>query len=189
GPGGIDALTRTVADLQPTLPMFVANATTNAEVPNAYLPSLRQFLVVYPATIARLQGVANARAQFGDARYDLRASFNDPPSCRSGYLSPSERRSPSDTTPRHANPLAHCTIPANDPIAVRGARNLPCPNSAQRGPLPEDCGLVFGRGIWPETGAYDLAVSRNDETYELDLENEEGEDLWKILVLAPLSVR
>ncbi|MFC5731496.1 MULTISPECIES: MCE family protein [Nocardioides] len=192
GPGGLDALTRTVGDLQPALPMFLANATTNAAVLNAYLPGLRQLLVVYPATIARLQGVANARAEFGDARFDLRASFDDPPSCQSGYLPPGQRRSPSDTTHRHVNPLAHCRIPANDPIAARGARNLPCPNSAQRGPLPESCGLTFRRGIWPDTGgtvAYDLAVGRTDRTDELDLENERGEDLWKILVLAPLSVR
>jgi len=191
-PGGLDALTRTVVDLQPTLPMFVANATTNADVLNTYLPSLRHFLVVYPATIARLQGVANARAEFGDARFDLRASFDDPPSCRAGYLPPDQRRSPSDTTPRQTNPLAHCEIPANDPIAARGARNLPCPNSAQRGPLPESCGLTFRRGVWPETGgtvAYDLAVGRSDRAHELDLENGKGEDLWKILVLAPLSVR
>ena len=191
-PGGVDALTRTVVDLQPTLPTFLANATTNAEVLHAYLPHLRQLLVVYPATIARLQGVSNARAEYGDARFDLRATFDDPPSCRSGYLPPGQRRSPSDTTPRQVSSLAHCEIPANDPIAVRGARNLPCPNSAQRGPLPEDCGLTFRGGIWPETGgtvAYDLAVGRSDRTHELDVGNEEGEDLWKILVLAPLSVQ
>lgn len=191
GPGGLDELTGTVADLQPTLPLFVANATINARVPNAYLPHLRQFLVVYPATIARLQGVANSRAEFGDARFDLRASFNDPPSCRSGYLPPSERRSPSDTTPRHTNPLAHCTIPDDDPIAARGARNLPCPSSARRGPLPVDCGLVFDRGIWPDTEnveTYDLAVERDDRSHELDLESGKGDDLWKILVLAPLSL-
>lgn len=191
-PGGLDALTRTVVDLQPTLPMFVTNATTNAGVLNTYLPSLRQFLVVYPATIARLQGVANARAEYGDAYFDLRASFDDPPSCRSGYLPPDQRRSPSDTTPRRTNTLAHCEIPASDPIAVRGARNLPCPNSAQRGPLPDDCGLTFRGGIWPEregADAYDLAVGRGDRTGDLDLEDGKGEDLWKILVLAPLAVR
>jgi phospholipid/cholesterol/gamma-HCH transport system substrate-binding protein len=191
-PGGLDALTRTLVDLQPTLPMFVANATTNADVLNTYLPGLRQFLVVYPATIARLQGVANARAEYGDAYFDLRASFDDPPSCTEGYLPPDQRRSPSDTTPRRTNPLAHCEIPADDPIAARGARNLPCPNSAQRGPLPKDCGLTFRGGIWPETGgtvAYDIAVGRSDRAHELDLENGKGDDLWKILVLAPLSVR
>jgi phospholipid/cholesterol/gamma-HCH transport system substrate-binding protein len=90
------------------------------------------------------------------------------------------------------NSLAHCEIPTTDPVAVRGARNLPCPNSAQRGPLPESCGLTFRRGMWPETGGtvtYDLGVGTSDKTHELDIENRKGEDLWKILVLAPLSVR
>jgi phospholipid/cholesterol/gamma-HCH transport system substrate-binding protein len=192
GPVGLDALTRTVTDVQPTLPMLLYNLSTNAQVLHTYLPELRQTLVVYPATIATLQGMANPRAGFGDAKVDLRAAFNDPPSCRAGYLPPSERRSPSDTRTRRVDPLAHCEIPNDDPTAVRGARNLPCPDSARRGPLPEACGLTFRAGRWPETGgtvAYELAVGRNDDTHELVFADKKGEDLWKILVLAPLTVR
>jgi phospholipid/cholesterol/gamma-HCH transport system substrate-binding protein len=191
-PGGVDQLTRTITGLQPTLPMFLTNSTTNADVLNTYLPSLQQLLVVYPATIARLQGMANPRVGFGDAQIDLRANFNNPPSCQAGYLPPSQRRPPSDTTARDVNSLAHCEIPANDPIAVRGARNLPCPNSAQRGPLPAACGLTFRGGVWPEssgTVAYDLAVGHEGKAQELDLDRRKGENLWKILVLAPLTVR
>jgi phospholipid/cholesterol/gamma-HCH transport system substrate-binding protein len=90
------------------------------------------------------------------------------------------------------DPLAHCEIPNDDPTAVRGARNLPCPDSARRGPLPDACGLTFRAGRWPETGgtvAYELAVGRNDDTHELVFADKKGEDLWKILVLAPLTVR
>lgn len=192
GPGGLDVLTRTVTDLQPTLPMLLHNLTTNAEVLNTYLPQVRQLLVVYPVTLARVQSVLNPRAEHGDVQLDLRAAFNDPPSCLPGYLPPSDRRSPSDLTTRKVDLLAHCKIPANDPTAVRGARNLPCPDSGQRGPLPAACGLTFGDGQWPASGgtvAYDLAVGRNSETHELDLTDGKGEDLWKILVLAPLAVR
>lgn len=96
GPGGLDALTRTVTDVQPTLPMFLTNATTNAEVLNAYLPGLKQMLVVYPATVARLQGAINPRAGLGDAEFDLRAALNNPPSCKAGYLPVRQRRSPSN---------------------------------------------------------------------------------------------
>lgn len=191
GPGGLDALTRTVTALQPTLPMFLENATTNAEVLNAYLPGIRQTLVVYPATVARLQGAVNPRAGLGDAQFDLRASLNNPPACRAGYVTVDRRRSPSDTSLRRADPLAHCEIPADDPTAVRGARNLPCPNSSRRGPLPASCGLTFGRGVWPGTGgtaAYDLAVGRGGERSGLDVDEGKEEDLWKILVLAPLAL-
>ena len=191
-PGGLDALTGTVTALQPTLPMLVTNLTTNASVLNTYLPGLRQLLVVYPATIARFQGVTNARTGLGDGQFDLRASFNDPPACRSGYLPLRQRRTPSDTSPRDVNSLAHCELPAADPIAVRGARNLPCPDSAGRGPLPEDCGLTFRRGVWPETAgavAYDLAVGGRVDAHHLDLHEGKEEDMWKILVLAPLAAR
>ena len=191
GPPGLDALTRTITGLQAPLPMFLTNATTNADVLNAYRPNIQQMLVVYPETIARLQGVANPRAAYGDARFDVRGSFNDPPACSSGYLPRSARRSPSVTTTRYADPLAHCDIPAKDPIAVRGARNLPCPSSARRGPVPASCGLRFRAGVWPQTGgsvAYDLMVGRRSTSDDLDTTGHTKEELWKILVLAPLSV-
>lgn len=192
GPGGLDALSRAVTGLQPTLPMLLTNVTTSASVMNAYLPGLRQLLVVYPATLARLQGVANPRAGLGDARFDLRATFNDPPSCRTGYLPRDQRRAPGETTTRDVDSLAHCAIPVDDPIAVRGARNLPCPDSSRRGPLPDACGLTFPRGVWPDAGgtvAYDLAVGRGGKAEPPDPEAEKGDELWTILVLAPLAVR
>ena len=192
GPGGLDAVTRTVTDLQPTLPMLLHNLTTNAQVLNTYLPDVRQLLVVYPATIARMQAMANPGTAGGYATLGLRAGFNNPPACTSGYLPLDRRRSPSVTTLRRADPLAHCEIPAGDPRAVRGARNLPCPDSSRRGPLPADCGLTFRGGRWPETSgtvAYDLAVGRGDRTHELDVNQGKEEDLWKILVLAPLAAR
>ena len=195
GPGGLDSLTRTVTDLQPTLPMLMYNLTTNAQVLNTYLPDLRQLLVVYPATIARMQGMTNPNAVAGYATLGLRAGINNPPSCSTGYLPVDRRRSPSVTTRRTADPLAHCDVPSDDPRAVRGARNLPCPNSTARGPLPADCGLTFRGGRWPETSgtvAYDLAVGDGGGaggTQELDVNQGKGEDLWKILVLAPLAVR
>lgn len=202
GPGGLDQLTRTVSELQPTLPMLMANLTTNADVLHTYLPQLRQTLVVYPATVARLQSAVNPRADHGDVQLDLRVTFGNPPSCQTGYLPPRQRRSPSDQTTRDVDPLAHCRIPAEHPTAVRGARNLPCPDSTRRGALPSACGLTFGRGQWPDAGggvAYDLVVGRSDDTTLVPgpgpaprntaLADDEGDELWKLLVLAPLGVR
>ena len=193
-PGGLDAATATVKDLQPTLPMLLANLTTNAEVLNTYLPELRQVLVVYPLTIGRMQSALNARAESGDIQIDLRAAFNNPPSCLNGYLPPKERRSPRFTDARKVDNLAHCELAPDHPTAVRGARNLPCPEGTGRGPRPDSCGLRFGSGVWPATGgsvAYDLAVGQGEDvaaTRPDDATSERGE-LWKILVLAPLSTR
>ncbi|MCX6399732.1 MAG: MCE family protein [Propionibacteriales bacterium] len=194
-PGGLDAATATVTDLQPTLPMLLANLTTTAQVLNTYLPELRQTLVVYPSTLARLQSAVNPRAEEGDVQLDLRAAFNNPPSCLSGYLTPKERRSPRVTETRKVDVLAHCELAPDNPTAVRGARNLPCPDGTGRGPLPAACGLTFRGGVWPDssgTVAYDLAVGRGDDTTALDLtdgDKSEGDELWKILVLAPLAAR
>lgn len=193
-PGGLDAATATVEDLQPTLPMLLANLTTNAEVLSTYLPELRQVLVVYPPTVARMQSALNARAEFGDIQIDLRGAFNNPPSCLNGYLPPKERRSPRFTEAREVDTLAHCKLAPDHPTAVRGARNLPCPEGTGRGPLPDSCGLRFGSGVWPETSgsvAYDLAVGRGDDVAAPrrdDATSERGE-LWKILVLTPLATR
>lgn len=194
GPGALDELTGLVADLQPTLPLLMANLTTNAEVLHTYLPQLRQTLVVYPATADRLQSAVNPRARHGDVQLDLRTTFDDPPSCTSGYLPADQRRSPSDTTTRDVDLLAHCKIPADDPTAVRGARNLPCPNSTARGPVPRACGLTFGRARWPADGgtvARDLVTGRaRPSARELTSGSaeSEGDELWQILVLAPLEV-
>lgn len=194
-PGGLDAATATVKDLQPTLPMLLANLTTNAEVLNTYLPELRQVLVVYPPTVARMQSTLNARAEFGDIQIDVRAAFNNPPSCVKGYLPPKERRSPRLTEARKVDTLAHCELAPDHPTAVRGARNLPCPEGTGRGPLPASCGLTFRGGVWPDssgTVAYDLAVGRGDDITAPNLadgDKTEGDELWKILVLAPLATR
>jgi phospholipid/cholesterol/gamma-HCH transport system substrate-binding protein len=197
-PGGLAAATRTVADLQPVLPMMLANLTTNAQVLNTYLPQLHQTLVVYPSLVARLQSAINPRAAYGDVKLDLRATLNNPPTCQSGYLSPKERRNPRATDVRDVDPLAHCEIAPDNPTAIRGARNLPCPQGEGRGNTPAACGEHFGAGVWPDssgTVAYDLAVGRGDGTTtaapagEGDSGDDGGGELWKILVLAPLGVR
>ncbi len=192
-PGGLDAATRTVTDLQPVLPMMLANLSTNAQVLNTYLPQVRQILVVYPSEVARALTVLQPRASQGDVQLDLRAALNNPPSCRTGYLAPSERRSPRVTTTRPVDRLAHCEAPVDSPVGVRGARNLPCPQSGDRGPLPSSCGITFRGGVWPASSgavAYDLAVGRGDDTAAKDVTtgtSADADDLWKILVLAPLE--
>lgn len=189
----LDAMTRTVGGLRPVLPMMLYNLTTGAQVLHTYLPQLRQTLVVYPAALARLQGMTNPGGAGGYAGIDIRSAFNQPPSCSSGYLAPDRRRSPSDTSSRAVNLLAHCEVPAADPRAVRGARNLPCPNSSRRGALPADCGITFRGGRWPASSkkvAYDLAVGRAPAgSHQLAAGSSTEEDEWKILVLAPLAAR
>lgn len=150
GRTGLDRTTTTLDDVQTTLPMLLDNLMVNGEVLNTYLPQLQQTLVVYPATIGRLQQTVNPRAKEGDVQLDLRAGVNNPPSCTTGYLSTDDRRSPSEENVRKVDRLAHCETAPSDPSSVRGARNQPCPNSSERGHLPSSCGLEFGKGRWPD---------------------------------------
>lgn len=158
GPTGLAQVTTTVRDLQQSLPSLLRNMGVTGSVLKTYLPNLQQTLAVYPATVAALQSAVNPRASQGDVQLDLRAGVNDPPSCITGYLPVNDRRSPSISSVRSVNLGMHCTAAPDNPSGVRGDRNLPCPNSAARGPVPASCGLVFGKGVTP-TSAQGSAAS------------------------------
>ncbi|MGA8846605.1 MAG: MCE family protein [Nocardioides sp.] len=188
-PDGLESATGLVTDLQPTLPLLVTNLTTNAEVLNTYLPQIQEGLVYYPVTVARLQSAINPREEFGDVNLDLRLNVNNPPACSQGYLPASQRRDPSVEGVRKVDRLAHCTVPDPDPKSVRGARLLPCPQSAERGPLPSACGLEFGKGVWPNnrgsSRGSDLARGLQGSSSP-DSAERSG---WQMLMLGPLEAR
>ncbi|HWU21721.1 MAG TPA: MlaD family protein [Nocardioides sp.] len=184
GAPGLDSLSSTIDGLQPILPTLLTNLTTDASVLRTYLPELKETLVVYPATIARLQSSVNPRAAEGDVQLDVRTTFDDPATCTTGYLPPAQRRSPAVRGTRRVDTLAHCAVSSANPTVVRGVRNLPCPHSPARGPLPSSCGIRFRgarRLVSPSaTTAYDLALGRGTSTTP--------SSSWKILVLGPLGL-
>lgn len=196
GPKALAAANRLVQEIQGPLPLLLANVTTNAQVFKTYLPNFEQTLVVYPATVARLQSTVNPRAQYGDVQLDLKSTFNDPPHCINGYLPAGQRRSPSEQSLRDVDGTAHCRAAAAGPAAVRGARNLPCVNSGARGALPADCGLRFRGGTREGASSsvpYDAItgqfVGPDGRTYQLDTPTPtQGADAWKSLVLGPLGL-
>lgn len=197
GPDGLSAARDLVEDLQPTLPLLLENLTTNGQVLHTYLPELKQVLVMYPVTVARLQSTINPRAGKGDVFLNLRTNVNDPPACSQGYLPPSKRRSPSAAKTRSVDLLAHCTVPDPDPRSVRGARLLPCPSGSGRGPTPASCGLTFRSGVWPASTrptAYDLALGQGPEEAANGASSDavdevDSQDSWMALVLAPLELQ
>jgi phospholipid/cholesterol/gamma-HCH transport system substrate-binding protein len=189
-PAGLSSATAFVKDSRATLPTLLANLTTNAEVFNTYLPNLEQILVVYPATVGRLQQAVNPRAAEGDVKLDLRANLDDPEHCTAGYLPVGQRRSPGEGSVRPVDGSAHCTLARGAGPTVRGARNLPCPNGSGRAALPRGCGLDFGDGRQTpvrarpgETLAPDGRAYRFEQY--LPLEGDEG---WKTFVLRQLGL-
>lgn len=119
-------MTALLQRLQPTLPVLLANLTSVAQVAQVYNPAIEQILVLYPPIIASTQSAGLVNADDPGQNTWFLAQLNDPPPCTTGFLPASERRSPTETTTVPTPPGLYCSVPPDDPTAVRGARNLPC---------------------------------------------------------------
>jgi len=144
GPPALDAVSGLVDRLTPTFSILMANLVSSGEALNAYVPNLKQAMVLYPALVDRLQGTSLAHGDDGIIKLDIEMNLNNPPPCTDGYIPISSRRDPADTSPESTPRHLHCTKASSAPEGVRGARNIPCPQDpARRAASPAGCGLVF----------------------------------------------
>lgn len=142
-PGAAGQVNALFQQLQPTLPILMANLVSLGQVGVTYNPSLEQILVVLPQGVSALAAIAVPNMDGTDRGF---LSFNTPtlnasPPCTTGFLPASERRDGSavDSPPRTDETL-YCAIPQNSQNAVRGARNLPCLDTpGKRAPTVEMC--------------------------------------------------
>jgi phospholipid/cholesterol/gamma-HCH transport system substrate-binding protein len=117
--------------VNPTVPILLTNLVSVDEVAMVYQPGIEQLLVLQPQALRMVYGTATANANDkGDVKGAYAAfvgNINLPPTCSTGYLPPSQRRSPvfEDAPPRPPGDM-YCRIPQDSPFVVRGARNLPC---------------------------------------------------------------
>ena len=115
-------------ELEPTWPLLLSNLVTVEQVAAVYTPSIEQILVLFPAMMDSTQSAALPNA--GDAMpaqntYFVNA-YNDPPPCTTGFLPAEQRRSPAELDVPETPRDLYCKVPADSPVAVRGARNMPC---------------------------------------------------------------
>ncbi len=139
GPGAADEVARLLEQVKPTLPVLLANLTTVGQIALTYNPGLRQLLVLLPPTVAALQSVLpkqNAEGMLlGDAALQV-----EPPACLVGFLPPSQWRSPGETSTVDTPDGLYCKLPQDSPLAVRGARNIPCMGQpGKRAPTVQQC--------------------------------------------------
>ncbi|MDV7246619.1 MULTISPECIES: MlaD family protein [Rhodococcus] len=130
GPAFFDAFGGTLADLQPSLPLLLANLQSVGEVLRVNVPGIRQILVIYPAMSAAInhmhQGVQGADRTYGQGPLDIKlGNTANPLPCTEGYEQ-TQRRDPGDLSPAEPAADPYCKLPPNEPRVVRGARNLPC---------------------------------------------------------------
>jgi phospholipid/cholesterol/gamma-HCH transport system substrate-binding protein len=140
GPGFAQETTRLLDQIKPTLPVLLANLTTISQIFVTYHPSLEQLLVMLPPFVSNIQQEAPWNNPTGLPTGDFRVSLMDPIACTVGFLPPSQWRSPADTTEVDTPDNLYCKLPQDSPIAVRGARNLPCMgHPGKRAPTVDIC--------------------------------------------------
>ncbi|WP_102143333.1 MCE family protein [Mycobacterium hubeiense] len=130
GDATADEARQLVERLQPSLPVLLANLVSIAPVALDYHASLEQLLVLLPQGIAAVQGITVANKDTKQdykglyLDFNLNVNLNHP--CTTGFLPAQQIRPPTfeDTPDRPAG--LYCRIPQDSPIAIRGARNLPC---------------------------------------------------------------
>ncbi|MGV0849721.1 MCE family protein [Mycolicibacterium phlei] len=144
-PGAADETRALFNELQPTLPIVLANLVSLNEVAVAYQPNLEQFLVLLPQGTAVTQAVGVAKKgtkqdYMGDYLV-FNLNLNLPPPCTTGFLPAQQQRAPSlqDYPDRPQGDL-YCRVPQDAPFNVRGARNTPCTTvPGKRAPTVKMC--------------------------------------------------
>jgi phospholipid/cholesterol/gamma-HCH transport system substrate-binding protein len=145
GPGAAEEVRALFDQLQPTLPVVLANLVSVGEVAVTYQPNLEQLLVLLPQGTAVTQAVGVAKNgtkqdYMGDY-LTLNLNLNIPPPCNTGFLPPQQQRPPTfeDYPDRPAGDV-YCRVPQDGAFNVRGARNIPCVTvPGKRAPTAKMC--------------------------------------------------
>ncbi|MBJ7464501.1 MAG: MCE family protein [Mycolicibacterium sp.] len=116
----------TFSGIRPSFPVLAANLANFGRVGVIYRKSIEQALVIFPALQASLLTIGGQLPADEGGKQDFKISINDPPPCNTGFLPPTEIRTPGDTTLRDLPTDMYCKVAQNDPMVVRGARNYPC---------------------------------------------------------------
>ncbi len=125
-PGAVAEANTTFAGIRPTFPMLAANLADFGRIGVIYHKSIEQALVIFPALIAALNTVGGGLPFDEGGKLDFKVDLGDAPPCVTGFLPPTQIRSPADTTLRDLPNDLYCKTAQNDPSVVRGARNYPC---------------------------------------------------------------
>ncbi len=134
-----DQLNAVFGGVRESLPQTLANLSVVIDMLKRYDNGLEQALVLLPqgASVAQ-QGTVPFP---GEGILSFALSVNQPPPCFTGFLPPSEWRSPADTSMAPLPSGTYCKIPKDyQGNVVRGARNYPCVDKpGKRAAFPKEC--------------------------------------------------
>ncbi|WP_102143251.1 MCE family protein [Mycobacterium hubeiense] len=131
--------------LQPTLPIVLANLVSVAEVAAVYRGNVEQLLVLLPQGAASIQAVGvanrNTKQDYIGGFLSFNLNLNLPPACTTGFLPAQQLRSSAlEDYPPPPEGDVYCRVPQDAPFNVRGARNTPCVEKpGKRAPTVDIC--------------------------------------------------
>lgn len=145
GPAAAEAQ-KLIERVQPTLPILMANLLSLGKVALAYQNDLEELLVVLPQGVAVMAQAQvpnlNTKQPYHGAWLAFNLNINLPAACTTGFLPAQQWRPPSlvDYPERLSRGDLYCRIPQDSPVAVRGARNIPCETKpGKRAPTAKMC--------------------------------------------------
>jgi phospholipid/cholesterol/gamma-HCH transport system substrate-binding protein len=145
GTSGVEEARALLDRVSPALPVLFANLVSLGDIAVVYRHDIEQLLVLLPQGIAAMAAIvvpsSNTKQEYKGAQLDFNLNINLPPPCTTGYLPPTQRRSPAsvDAPDRPAAEL-YCRVPQDSEFNVRGVRNIPCEAKPwKRAPSVELC--------------------------------------------------
>ncbi len=145
GTSGVEEARALLDRVSPALPVLFANLVSLGDIAVVYRHDIEQLLVLLPQGIAAMASIivpsSNTKQEYRGAQLDFNLNINLPPPCTTGYLPPTQRRSPAsvDAPDRPAAEL-YCRVPQDSEFNVRGVRNIPCEAKPwKRAPSVELC--------------------------------------------------
>lgn len=129
----------------PAVPVLMANLVSLGDIAVVYRHDIEQILVLLPQGIAVMSAalVPNlySKQEYRGFYLDFNLNLNLPPPCTTGFLPPTQRRSPADVdSPDRPAADLYCRVPQDSELNVRGARNIPCETKPwKRAPTVELC--------------------------------------------------
>lgn len=181
-PGTVREVDKLLRQLEPTLPVLLANAVSVNQVVVTHLAGLEQLLVTYPRVIS--SGFTGTPGD-GYGHVNLQLDYSTPP-CTKGYQPRSEWRPASDLTDAPIYP-AQCRSGA--PYAMRGPQHSPEGGDASGANSP---GRVYRSAYDPSTGYVEGAVdAQGDPVQYVDAGDLSllGDDSWKWLLVGSVVTR
>lgn len=131
GPSGLEEGRALLDRVTPALPVLMANLVSLGDIAVVYRHDIEQLLVLFPQGIAVMSAALipnlNSKQEYRGFYLDFNLNLNLPPPCTTGFLPPTQRRSPANVdAPDRPTADLYCRVPQDSELNVRGARNIPC---------------------------------------------------------------